>query len=218
MKAKHSTNPAVLCNFKNLQYFCTMPRVKAFDEASIIEKAKDLFQLKGYEGTSMQDLVDTLGISRSSLYDTFGDKHQLYLKTLNTYCDENAYALIKKADATEDPLAFIKNIFDIIIDQSKKDVEKRGCYVVNAIVEFSERNPDVTHIVNANNKAFEKMLEKLIEKAQLKKQISASRNPKQTAKFLFNTIYGLRVSSKTKSTSKELRDIAAMALEILTKK
>jgi TetR/AcrR family transcriptional regulator, transcriptional repressor for nem operon len=195
-----------------------MPRIKAFDEISTIEKAKNLFQLKGYEGTSMQDLVDTLGISRSSLYDTFGDKHQLYLKTLNTYCEENAYALIKHAETTENPLAFIHNIFDIIIDQSKKDTEKRGCYVVNAIVEFSERNSDVTEIVDANNKAFEKMLEKLIVKAQLKKQISSDRNPKQTAKFLFNTIYGLRVSSKSKTSNKELRDIATIALEILTKK
>jgi TetR/AcrR family transcriptional regulator, transcriptional repressor for nem operon len=195
-----------------------MPRIKAFDETSTIEKAKNLFQLKGYEGTSMQDLVDTLGISRSSLYDTFGDKHQLYLKTLNTYCEENAYALIKQAETTENPLAFIHNIFDIIIDQSKKDTEKRGCYVVNAIVEFSERNADVTEIVDTNNKAFEKMLEKLIVKAQLKKQISLGRNPKQTAKFLFNTIYGLRVSSKSKTSTKELRDIATIALEILTKK
>jgi TetR/AcrR family transcriptional regulator, transcriptional repressor for nem operon len=56
-----------------------MPRIKAFDETDIIEKAKNLFQLKGYEGTSMQDLVDTLQISRSSIYDTFGDKHQLNL-------------------------------------------------------------------------------------------------------------------------------------------
>jgi TetR/AcrR family transcriptional regulator, transcriptional repressor for nem operon len=192
-----------------------MPRIKAFDETEIIEKAKNLFQLKGYEGTSMQDLIDTLGISRSSLYDTFGDKHQLYLKTLNAYCQDNAYALVAKAENIENPLAFIQDIFTSIIEQSKKDLEKKGCYVVNAIVEFSERNTDVTEIVDASNKAFEKMLEKLIAKAQAKKQIAANKNPKQISKFLFTTIYGLRVSSKTNASIKELKDVAAMALGIL---
>jgi TetR/AcrR family transcriptional regulator, transcriptional repressor for nem operon len=192
-----------------------MPRIKAFDETEIVEKAKNLFQLKGYEGTSMQDLIDTLGISRSSLYDTFGDKHQLYLKTLNAYCKDNAYALVAKAENIENPLAFIQDIFTSIIEQSKKDAEKRGCYVVNAIVEFSERNTDVTEIVDASNKAFEKMLEKLIVKAQLKKQIAADKNPKQISKFLFTTIYGLRVSSKSNTSIKELKDVAAMALSVL---
>jgi TetR/AcrR family transcriptional regulator, transcriptional repressor for nem operon len=192
-----------------------MPRIKAFDETEIIEKAKNLFQLKGYEGTSMQDLIDTLGISRSSLYDTFGDKHQLYLKTLNAYCQDNAYALVAKAENIENPLAFIQDIFTSIIEQSKKDIEKKGCYVVNAIVEFSERNTDVTEIVDASNKAFEKMLEKLIAKAQIKKQIASDKNPKQISKFLFTTIYGLRVSSKTNASIKELKDVAAMALSVL---
>jgi TetR/AcrR family transcriptional regulator, transcriptional repressor for nem operon len=160
-------------------------------------------------------LIDTLGISRSSLYDTFGDKHQLYLKTLNAYCQENAYSLVAKAENIENPLAFIQDIFTSIIEQSKKDLEKKGCYVVNAIVEFSERNTDVTEIVDASNKAFEKMLEKLIVKAQLKKQIAADKNPKQISKFLFSTIYGLRVSSKTNASIKELKDVAAMALSVL---
>jgi TetR/AcrR family transcriptional regulator, transcriptional repressor for nem operon len=198
-----------------LYELCIMPRIKAFDETEIIEKATKLFQLKGYEGTSMQDLIDTLGISRSSLYDTFGDKHQLYLKTLNAYCQQNAYALVAKAENIENPLAFIQDIFTSIIEQSKKDVEKKGCYVVNAIVEFSERNTEVTEIVDASNKAFEKMLEKLIAKAQLKKQIAANKNPKQISKFLFTTIYGLRVSSKSNASIKELKDVAAMALSIL---
>ncbi len=192
-----------------------MPRIKAFDETTIIEKAKNLFQLKGYEGTSMQDLIDTLGISRSSLYDTFGDKHQLYLKTLHAYCKDNAYALVAQAENIDNPLVFIQDIFTNVIEESKKDTDKKGCYVVNAIVEFSERNTEVSEIVHASNKAFEKMLEKLIAQAQIKKQIATDKNPSQIAKFLFTTIYGLRVSSKSNTSIKELKDVAAMALSVL---
>ena len=62
-----------------------MARTKDFDEDEVLTKAMNLFWLNGYNGTSMQDLVDGLGISRSSLYDTFGDKRSLFLKTLENY-------------------------------------------------------------------------------------------------------------------------------------
>ena len=62
-----------------------MARHKEFDTTKAIEQARDLFWLQGYEATSIQDLVDHLGISRSSLYDTFEDKHSLFLLTLDQY-------------------------------------------------------------------------------------------------------------------------------------
>ena len=62
-----------------------MPKVKQFDEAEVLKKAKAVFTEKGYNGTSMDDLVQATGLSRSSIYDTFGDKHGLFLKTLDQY-------------------------------------------------------------------------------------------------------------------------------------
>ena len=64
-----------------------MARHKEFDTTKAIEKARDLFWLQGYEATSIQDLVDHLGISRSSLYDTFKDKHSLFLLALDLYVE-----------------------------------------------------------------------------------------------------------------------------------
>ena len=61
-----------------------MPRTKNFDPAEVLEKAKNLFWEKGYYATSMQDLVDTLGINRASMYDTYGGKDQLFAKALET--------------------------------------------------------------------------------------------------------------------------------------
>jgi TetR/AcrR family transcriptional regulator, transcriptional repressor for nem operon len=192
-----------------------MPRIKAFDETEIIEKAKNLFQLKGYEATSMQDLIDGLGISRSSLYDTFGDKHQLYLQTLQTYCQQNAFALAETAKTALDPLGFIKTIFESVINDSKLDKYKKGCYVVNSMVEFGLADVSVTNIIAPSNAIFEKTLEKLIIKAQQLQQIDTHKNAKQSAKFLFNTICGMRVNAKANASTKELKDIAEMALSIL---
>src|ERR1700743_2351628 len=59
-----------------------MPRTKSFNEEDMLDKAKNLFWRKGYHGTPPQEIVDGTGLSRSSLYDTYGDKHTLFLKTL----------------------------------------------------------------------------------------------------------------------------------------
>lgn len=195
--------------------FTSMPRTKAFDKDEMIEKAKQLFWKKGYEGTSMEELVTTLGISRSSLYDTFGDKHQLYCETLSSYAKENVYTLAEQAKTAADPLQFIKDVFEIVMQQVKKDSEKKGCYVVNSIVEFANRDEEVKLITDANNKAFEKMLEQLIQRGQADGSITSAKSPKQLSKFLFNTICGIRVGAKSNAGIKDLQDVAATALEVL---
>jgi TetR/AcrR family transcriptional regulator, transcriptional repressor for nem operon len=179
-----------------------MPRTKAFDKNEMVEKAKQLFWKKGYEGTSMEELVTTLGISRSSLYDTFGDKHQLYCETLNSYCKQNVYTLSPQSIVAANPLQFIKDVFALVLQQAKKDTEKKGCYVVNSIVEFSNRDEDVKSITDANNKAFEKMLEQLIQRGQADGSITSTKSP-------------IRVGAKSNSGIKDLEDVAATALEVL---
>ncbi|WP_431211456.1 TetR/AcrR family transcriptional regulator [Puia sp. P3] len=64
-----------------------MPRTKSFNQEDMLDKAKDLFWRKGYNGTPPQDIIDETGLSRSSLYDTYGDKHSLFIKTLQRYRD-----------------------------------------------------------------------------------------------------------------------------------
>src|SRR5690242_627564 len=89
-----------------------MPKKKQFDETEVLMKAKDLFSEKGYNGTSMDDLVQATGLSRSSIYDTFGDKHGLFLKSLNFYrCSEQG-DLEKQCSKTDSPKKKIRYIFD----------------------------------------------------------------------------------------------------------
>ncbi|MNC70346.1 HTH-type transcriptional repressor ComR [compost metagenome] len=62
-----------------------MGRTKEFEINEVLDKTIQLFWMQGYEKTSMQDLVDFMGIHRRSIYDTFGDKHALYMKALQRY-------------------------------------------------------------------------------------------------------------------------------------
>src|SRR6201990_3023610 len=108
-----------------------MARKKEFDEEAILDKAVDLFWQNGYHATSAQHLVDALGISRSSLYDTYTDKRTLFLKALKQYQDKNTKALVGFANRAMDGEQAIRDIFMGIIEESAVDDLNKGCFMVN---------------------------------------------------------------------------------------
>ena len=65
-----------------------MPRVEIFNRDEVLEKAVRLFHNKGYNATSMQDLVDATGLNRSSIYNSFGSKKELYQQSLRAYKEQ----------------------------------------------------------------------------------------------------------------------------------
>src|ERR1700743_1113257 len=110
----------------NGQSFSVMARTKDFDENEVLQKAMNLFWYKGYNGTSMQDLVDGLGISRSSLYDTFGDKHALFMRALENYqviTSQNLRAIVANSATTKQA---ISKILGNIVKELVADEEHKG--------------------------------------------------------------------------------------------
>src|ERR1700733_12101908 len=112
-----------------------MARTKDFDETEVLNKAIDLFWHKGYNGTSMQDLVDGLGISRSSLYDTYGDKHALFIKALESYQATASGKLCGIINDQTPAKETIKQLLEYITSELLDDKTQKGCFMVNAEVE-----------------------------------------------------------------------------------
>ena len=116
-----------------------MARTKDFDEDEVLQKAVCLFWHKGYNGTSMQDLVDGLGISRSSIYDTYGDKHALFVKTLQRY-EESVYEkVVEIVNQTAPAKEIIKQLLNFITSELLNDEQHKGCFLVNAAIEVADQ-------------------------------------------------------------------------------
>src|ERR1700754_4407625 len=98
-----------------------MARTKEFDENEVLSKAVDLFWLKGYNATSMQDLVDGLGISRSSLYDTYGDKHTLFIKALESYQNANSGQMCGVINSNKPVKEIIRELLKMIAGELLSD-------------------------------------------------------------------------------------------------
>ncbi|MDQ1142393.1 TetR/AcrR family transcriptional regulator [Pedobacter agri] len=105
-----------------------MARTKVFNEAEVLDRAMNLFWEKGYHATSAQDLVDGLGISRSSLYDTYGDKHSLFVMALKRYREERIDPVIQGVNSADDIEAYIRFIFEAVKEDALRRIPIKGLF------------------------------------------------------------------------------------------
>ncbi|QKZ16111.1 TetR/AcrR family transcriptional regulator [Streptomyces chartreusis] len=190
-----------------------MGRTKEFDPATALAAAMDLFWRKGYEATSMQDLVDHLGIGRASIYATFGSKHELYLKALQHYrndFDVTARQLSQPGSA----IAAIRTLVHYIVEDKLADADRKGCFAVNAAGECLPGDEQLTRQVEAAWGTMETLLTSALYRAQAQGELAAHKNPQELGRFLFTVIEGLMVLAKAPDPQR-LRDAARVALSVL---
>lgn len=173
-----------------------MPRVKLFDENEVLEKAMNLFWKKGYYATSIQDLVDHLGINRASLYDTFKDKKNLFEKAFFHYRKGNMETLEKFLNSQSNVKTGFKNLFEIAVQQSTLDKDRKGCFVVNSTIEFIPNEHEFSSLIQENRRQFEKLFLNYLQQGVEKNQISEEVNLKAVATLFFTFYNGLKVVTK----------------------
>ena len=176
-----------------------MPRKKQFAVDDVKQKAMLAFWEHGYRGTSLKDLVETMSINRASLYDTFGDKHTLFIETLHNYNDTYAKPFFTRLRRTNAPRQAIIALFDEICDGISKGQEQNGCYIINTALEMSPHNAEVSKIVNRVFTYVERnFFRKMIEQGQASGEISQAVIPARTSRTLLSLLIGLRVLSRNR--------------------
>ncbi|WP_323120125.1 TetR/AcrR family transcriptional regulator [Burkholderia alba] len=170
-------------------------RPKEFEPDEIADAAMQVFWQRGYAATSIQDLIEGTGLSRSSLYNTFESKHDLYQQALRRYhalTTVNVALLAESGSAK----ALVRRLLMRIVDEELDDTQRRGCLVANATLELAGHDEPVAELVAQNFLRLEKALEKLIVRGQQEGDVASDRNPRALARFFVNTIQGMRVLSK----------------------
>jgi TetR/AcrR family transcriptional repressor of nem operon len=192
-----------------------MPKKKQFDETEVLVKAREVFSEKGYNGTSMDDLVQATGLSRSSIYDTFGDKHGLFLKSLNQYRCSQTADLEKQCAKSDSPKKKIRAIFDYTIREITADKDRKGCLMINVNMELSAVDKDVAAVSLTNMEELEQTFSSLVKEGQAKGEISKKFTPKALGRHLYSSLMGLRVSGMSRPDADALREIVKLTLSIL---
>lgn len=191
-----------------------MARHKEFDRDTVLQKAIQVFAHHGYAGTSTDVLLQAMGISRQSMYDTFGDKHKLYLQALQHYSMENVALQIRALHAASSPLKGLAAVLEVIVSQSIAEREPK-CLGISAICEFGRTDPEINMMTETVHKALLSALEQCLSAAQKAGEIGADIKPAAAAQFLTVNLIGLRVAARAGASAQSLREIAALALRNL---
>ncbi|WP_026715460.1 TetR/AcrR family transcriptional regulator [Flavobacterium daejeonense] len=165
-----------------------MARCVEFNEVEKIEKAMNVFWEKGYNATSIQDLVDAMQINRSSLYNTIGDKHQLFMKCIGNYFD-NAMMEVKEkvskySSAKEALINLITDKADWIVSCDK------GCLGMKTIFEIAPDDCQVRKQMSKNNEVYIDFLKSIVQKAMDAGEMDASESAEIMAEYIVNSFTG----------------------------
>lgn len=190
-----------------------MSRTKDFDPDAALVAAMELFWRKGYEATSVRDLVDHLGVARASLYSTFGSKHDLYLRALDHYT--------RSADGTlgwlTEPgpvLPALRSGFRALAEDYAHAAEHNGCLVTNTTVELVPADASCTQRVTAVYDQMERDLTIALLRARAAGELPPSADPRALARFLVTFLQGVKVLAKLPDRTR-LADAIEQALRVL---
>jgi TetR/AcrR family transcriptional repressor of nem operon len=192
-----------------------MARPKEFDQDLALRQAVRLFSLQGFAATSTEELLRSMGINRQSMYDTFGDKHALFLKALELYVTESVQATVAELEKPGSPLAAVTNA--LLTFAGRKDMASaEGCMGINAIGEFGQRDAGVLRISGSAGHLLHKALLRALQRAKEEGEVEAEFDVHAAAEFFQTILAGLRVAAKAGKSRKALRDIATFAGRALT--
>lgn len=194
-----------------------MPWEKQFDVHQTLEKAMQTFWNRGYEATSMQDLVDSTGINRASLYATYGDKHELFLAALQRYEDAFLHKSLIELESRFAPREAIRQLFLSFTHRvaARGSDSRSGCFMTNTAMELAAHDPDAEEIVVRTQKGMEAFFARMIRKGQAAGEIGPQVKPKEAASRLLALLIGLSVLCRSRPEKALLQTIVDDAIRCL---
>ena len=194
-----------------------MARPREFDESRALEAAMQCFWRRGYEATSLRDLTVAMGLTPPSLYNSFGDKQQLFERALERYLDRTTRDRLHRLEATFTPRQALEQFFAEIIDHSVKDRQRKGCFLVNSALEIAPHDARCRAMIAAQFNAIEGFFGRCVAAGQDDGTISKAIDPDDIARLFLSVLLGIRIMARTNPHREVLEGLARPALALLEK-
>ena len=179
-----------------------------------MEAAVQCFWSRGYEATSVRDLVASTGITSASLYNAFGDKRTLYPRARDHYVEESIAGRIRRCEELP-PRQAISAFFAEILKRSLGDPQHKGCMLVNAALDVAPHDPDFQRLVAGVLIRIEAFFLGCIEAGQADGTITRSLPAASLAQHLLGVLMGVRVLARVRPERTLLEGVVAPALTLL---
>ena len=191
-----------------------MARPREFDEAAVLDAATDCFWRNGYEATSVRDLAAHMGITGASLYNAFGDKHELFRQVVRRYAERSTRERISRLESSLPPKEAVRAFLGEIVERSTGG-DRRGCLLVNTALEAAPDDPELRQEVAARLAEIEAFFRRAVTAAQRDGSIPPGRAPEDLARLLLGVTLGLRVLARSTPERELLEGVARPALALL---
>lgn len=192
-----------------------MARPKKFDREEVLQKALYIFWKKGYEATTLPDLLENMEISRSSFYNTFTDKQTLFREVMSLYYQQTAIqrlAILQKSNSAKQGLS---EYFSHNIDVAVAAYNPGGCLLTNTATNLNTIDETIAQSIVQGVERLEQAIYSLLEKGQRSGEISTNKDIQAIARLMIATSYGLNVAARVTPSREVLEDIAKAAISIL---
>ncbi|MEG6589405.1 TetR/AcrR family transcriptional regulator [Paenibacillus barengoltzii] len=192
-------------------------RPKEFNPDEIVDAAMHVFWERGYAATSIQDLVEGTELGRSSIYNAFGSKHELYEQSLRRYQELKAekIAVLSGPGSVKER---VRALLMEVVNEELSDDKGLGCMTASAALELASHDAEVAAIVTQNLKSFESTIYETLLYAQESGEIAADKDVRALSRFILNAIQGMRVLSKGylgQDRRQILLDVVEVTLQVL---
>jgi TetR/AcrR family transcriptional regulator, transcriptional repressor for nem operon len=191
-----------------------MARPKEFEREDALKKAVGIFSDHGYEGTSTEALIGAMGVSRQSLYDTFGDKWHLYLECLQRYTADSIGEQLRALNSASSPLKGIEAHLNHAVAAALAEPAPK-CLGISAICEFGRSNPEVTMVGEMASRMMVSALDLRIDEAKAAGEVPKDVSGADASAFIMATLTGIKVAARAGASAERLKGIARMALRSL---
>jgi TetR/AcrR family transcriptional regulator, transcriptional repressor for nem operon len=191
-----------------------MARPREFEEDAVLDAAIECFWNRGFEATSMRDLVEKTGITGASLYNAFGDKRSLYQRALDRYVEDSVADRLKRCEQLP-PREAISAFFAEIVRRSLEDQDRKGCMLVNAALDVAPHDPGFQRSVAEVLLLIEAFFHRCVSEGQRQGTISSSLPAEEFARHLLGVLLGIRVLARVRPDRALLEGVVHPAIELL---
>ncbi|WP_072376515.1 TetR/AcrR family transcriptional regulator [Hyphomicrobium sp. NDB2Meth4] len=191
-----------------------MPWEKQFDKQAALDKALQAFWTRGYEATSMQELVDCTGVNRGSLYATYGDKRALFISALHMY-DDARRRMLSEFEARYPPRDAIRRVFLSFMTGLTEDGSNRGCFITNTALELAAHDAEIRDIVATAQQDVEDFFKRMVKCGKAAGNIADHVKPADAARGLLASLLGFVVLVRSRPEPALLQGVLSDALRRL---
>ncbi len=171
-------------------------RPREFKTEQVLEAAMQQFWRAGYEATSLQDLLEVMHLSKSSLYQTFGSKHELFLRSIDFYQQSLVDEIYMSLSNSQTSKAFLKQLLENVIAEAASK-KKKGCLLVNTVNELSHRDKNVSKAVLIAFRNVENVIRLAVEQGKKEGTIKTAVSTETLVDYIITNISGLRTMVKS---------------------